>query len=189
MSDTKPTLTLDQLAVARSYLRESQKDGDTHDLEMWLVQHADALLVAAERVAALDATGLAHLTPALHHGTLGEGKTWLANRPPDASTWDESVRAWVGSREPNAAGVVSYKLPPGISGEEAHSFLQEQLGDRAARVRLAELAPEAAAAFSQRDPLTLGEMESWYRARGLVVSLKIRGDQITYDFVGLIEPG
>lgn len=49
---TKP-LTLEQLAVARGYLGVTQRDGETHDLESWLVEHVEALLDAAEREARL----------------------------------------------------------------------------------------------------------------------------------------
>jgi hypothetical protein len=72
--------------------------------------------------------------------------------------------------------------------------------DPAARARLAELEPEARLAFADRPAvlelglnvtnpkaLTLAEIQAWYAARGLLVHLKLMGDQLMYDFVGLIE--
>lgn len=81
--------------------------------------------------------------------------------------------------------------------------------ETAARDRLAQLEPEAVARFGGhavvlerfidgvRDEnttavtnpkaVTLGEIERWYRERGLHVRLKLLGNQLMYDFVGLTE--
>lgn len=76
--------------------------------------------------------------------------------------------------------------------------LESMLGTDAARARLAELAPAFAAAFGDDQgaqlkqrrfrAATLDDFQRWYRERGLHVNLKVMGDRLMYDFVGLIEP-
>jgi hypothetical protein len=95
-------------------------------------------------------------------------------------------------------------LPPEIAAVQAagwkawQSLLRRRtdamLGITAeARQRFEELAPKAFETFGHRpapphpQAATPKQVMVWYRANGLHVSIRFSGDQLAYDFIGMIE--